>query len=149
MIQETHHKIYFTEYTPTQGREKDTDSPPTVRLTIKDSSISFCQRTLIKLQLDGKFIKFFYEPVKKIIGWTIHNTLSDGELATKKYRLVKCSSVGSYNTTIMGILRMFSSNFSKNSYKLEVKKYVENQDILSKGDTYYYVQITDEYEETN
>ena len=146
MIEQTTRKIHFIEYSPRSGRARDTDSPPWVRLTIKDKSISFGIRTIAKLQMDNAFLKFFYEPTKKIVGWSIKKGLSEVELASKKWRLVKPQPSG-WTTTIGGILSNFTNNYSKPSYKLEIKRYVEQQDPFEKGREYYYVQIQDEYEE--
>lgn len=147
MIQEVKRKIHFTSYVPEKGREKDTDNPPTVSIAIKPASIRFGPRTIAILAMEGKFISFYYEATKKIVGWTLHTALDEAQIKSAKYRLVKVNpATNSYTTTIQGILNQIKG-LTKESYKnLEIKKYVEQEGILSKGDVYYFVQLTEDYE---
>lgn len=142
MIQQTTRKIHFSEYIPTKGREKDIDKPPTVRVNVKSGSLNLSTRTLSILGLDGQFIKLFYEPTRKIIGFTKHSGLSNEQVASKKYRLVKPNSSGQSVVSVMGILKTFAG-LQALKYKCEIKKYVEMDGIMNKGTTYYYIQLED------
>lgn len=148
MIQQTHRTIHFTEYIPIRGREKDIDSPPLVHIDVKHNIIKFNARTLAILGMDGKFISFYMEPTKMIVGWSIREGLSEEMLKMKKFRLVKShKDSGVWTTSINGIMKAFNGRVSKDNYKkLEVKKYIETEGVLEKGTVYYYVQLTQPYE---
>lgn len=148
MIEQTHRKIHFSEYIPERGREKDTDAPPVVTITIKAGTIKFPKRSVIVLGMEGKFISFYYEATKKIVGWVLKDKLDDKLLHSKKYRLVKVGKSGGWTTTIQGILRAFNGRLTEESYKkLEVKKYIEIDGVLERGTIYYYVELNDKYDE--
>lgn len=140
MIQQTNRKIHFTEYVPVRGREKNTDRPPTVRVNAKSGTLNFNQRTIEILGLGGAFIKLYSESTKKIIGFTVHNHLTESQLTSKKYRMVKVNNSGQAVIGIKGIIEQFSG-IKGQTYKCEVKKYVETEGILEKGTTYYYVRL--------
>jgi len=95
------------------------------------------------------FISFYYDSTRKIIGWKVKGELSENQLKSKKYKLVKSNPrSAAYVTTIQGILEQVNGQLTKDKYKnLEVKKYVEKQGILDKGEVYYYVQLKDTYED--
>lgn len=149
MIQQTHRKIHFTEYVPEKGREKDTDAPPVATIRRKQGTIQFPKRSVAILQMEGKFISFYYEATKKIVGWVIRDNLDEKLLHSKKYRLIKVGKSGGWTTTIKGIVKAFNGRLTEETYnKLEVKKYIEEEGILERGTIYYYVELNDKYDDT-
>lgn len=147
MIVETKRKIHFSEYIPKKGRQKDTDAPSVVTVSRVHKNIRFPNRTLIKLGMEAKFVSFYYEATKKIIGWVICDNLSEKQLALKKYRLVKPNAKShQWTTSVAGIIEAFNGRLTKDTYKCEVNKYVEQEGVIEKGTIYYYVQLNDDYD---
>lgn len=145
MIQEVNKQIHFQSYVPVKGRKKDTDAPPTATVNKRLGKITFGSRTLAKLKMHDKFIAFYYEPTKKIVGWQIKDRLEHGELAGKhsSWKLVKTygRGLGFYSVQIKGILDTMVG-LGKDIYKnLEVKRYVEKEGILERGSVYYFVEV--------
>lgn len=144
MIQQVKRQIYFQPYTPTKGRRKNTDAPPTVTIYKKLGKIVFSRQTVSTLGMDQRFIAFYFDPTKKIIGWRIKDTLQNGETIGRscKWKLVKTNVNGVYVTTITGIMSAFNGSLTQDIYKaLEIKKYVETEGILERGTVYYFVDM--------
>lgn len=144
MIQETQRKIHFTPFELKRGREKDTSPVPTLTLNTETGGLVFSKSLMTELSLEGKFVKFFYEPVKRIIGFQIRHVVTDGELKT--WKLVKSSgNTGIWKVSIGRLLHQFNSVPTKKLYSLmPVKKYIEKDAIFGKGEVYYYVQLIDD-----
>lgn len=148
MITEVKRQIHFQEYNPLKGRKKDTDTPPVVTIDRKYNKIVFPSRTLTILGMDDKFMSLYYEPTRKIIGWRLKDKLNEKEFVGKKskWKLVKRTVNGNWTCLIKGILDSFNGSLKQEKYKdLEVKKYVEQEGIINKGDVYYFVELKDEY----
>ena len=144
MIVETKKRMYFIEYIPKKGREKDTDSPPTVRLNTKTGILHFGMRTLSILGMEGKFIKFYSDVAKRQIAFTLTDKLTDAQLASKKYRMVNVKHIkagSKYTVSVAGITKQFG-DLKEISYKCEIMKYVEKEGFLTDA-TYYYIEISE------
>lgn len=147
MIQEVKKQIHFQAYIPRGGPRKDLDAPPTVTIIKKNGRIDFPARTLSKLGMEEKFISFYFEPTRKIIGWQIKSSLSEGQKVGRasRWKFVKPTSNGNYHTTIKGIIDSFNGSLTKDKYKkIEIKKYIEQEGILEKGTVYYFVELKEE-----
>ena len=141
MPQQTHRQIHFTQYIPGR-KKKEKEGPLLASVSVKHGLLILPGTTLKKLGMVDKFIRLYYEPTKKIIGWQIVNdSLNQEQLKTAK--LVKIyPATNNYKTTITPMLREFKG-LKKESYtSLEVKKYVETG-LLDRGTTYYYVKLKD------
>lgn len=148
MITEVKRQIYFQPYVPLKGRKKDIDAPPVVTIDTKYNKIVFPARTLSILGLENKFIAFYFEPTRKIIGWRIKDNLGAGELLGRKakWKLVKINTNGNWTCIIKGIIDNFGVSLKQEKYKnLEIKKYVEQEGVIDKGTTYYFVELKEEY----
>jgi len=148
MIRETKTKINFTSYEPTKGRFKDTSKPPYVIVNKKFGVMLFGKKCLDELQITNQFIKFYYEPTKKIIGWRTTTKLELGQLGGKVWRLVKPNKAGAMSFSVSGILEQFMS-LKEDSYKCEVMKYKEQSDVLSRGEETYFVKVGKQYDKTD
>lgn len=141
MIKTTTRTIYFIPYSAKVGRKVDTDSPPTASIDTKHCILRFGRRTLQKLNMDGKFVRFFFDPDKNILGWQIQDRPMGLDEA-KSWKLTKMNRSGVATFWVTGILQKFRG-LTKDSYLgLEIKRYVvTNQSVIEKGQTYYYVQV--------
>lgn len=146
MIPQTHRKIDFIEYIPGKtAQDRSSDKPLTLTVSAKFGMVHFNKTLCYELGMIDKFIRLFYEPHKKIIGWRILERSIEHE-KMRGIKLVKLNeSTKSYKVSIHKMLREFKG--LKDAYpELPVKKYVD-QDMLNKGDTYYYVKLKDNKEE--
>ena len=89
MIKETKRKINFITFVPHRGRTKDTSKPAHVTVNAKYGTLKFGKKAIDELEMKDMFVKFFYEPSKSIIGWQIVSDLSQPQLMSKEYKLVK------------------------------------------------------------
>jgi hypothetical protein len=148
MIKETKRKIHFITYIPTKGRPKDESKPPYASVSKKYGVLKFGKKAINALEMDKKFIKLFYEPVKKIIGWQITNHLNEGQLKSKEWRPITPNKInGTAVISIKPIIDMFNGSLTEDSYKCEIFKYREQSDILSRGDVTYFVKVGKAYDE--
>ena len=142
MIKETHRKIAFIPYL-SRKRTREDDSavkPLTAGVSVKFASINMPRRTCGTLGMTGKLVKFFFEPTRKIVGWRIYPQSVSLE-SLKEYKLCKPNpDSGTWQVSIKGILNEMKGLNPDGNKKLVVHKYIE-QDMLSKGDAYYYVQL--------
>jgi len=150
MIQEVRKSIAFKDYVPKRGRDKDEDPAPTVTIDRKRGRITFNTKVLNKLSMANKFIAFYFEPTRKIIGWKVVNQLPPGVKAGPyaKWRYCKPYGKGAANgkgfwiTSIKGILEEFNGSLKSDTYKdLEVKKYIETASVLDRGQVTYFVEV--------
>jgi hypothetical protein len=145
-IKETARKIHFMPYIGGRGGSKAEDTAsPTMSLSVKYSMLSFSKSLMLELGLEGKFIKLYFEPTRKIIGFQLKNALSEADLKSKAWKLVKpFKNQDTWKVSVGKMIAEFSGRLTKESYKnLPVKKYVERQGVMSSGDVFYYVQLID------
>lgn len=141
MIKETTQKINFSSYEGKKGRSRDESAPVIVSVDAKWFLICFSARAIEEMNMNNKFIKFYHESTKKIIGWQLTDRLDEIALKSKKYRLVNQNkTTGEYKASISGILKQFM-NVEPIRYKCEVKKYRETSDILTRGEEFFFVQL--------
>lgn len=150
-IIETKRKIHFIPFTSSKGKKKSqfADSP-TMTLSVKFKMLHFSNSLVNELDLEGKFIKLFFEPTKKIIGFQVRKSVNGDNL--KDWKLVKRyagrkGTIAAYKCAVGGIINEFNGTLHKDSYKeLPVCRYVERQG-LDAGNEYFYIQINDNPEE--
>lgn len=148
MIQEVRKSIHFSPYIPSVGRKKDEEPAPTVSVDGVKGRISFGAKTLKKLGMIDKFVCFYYEPTRKIIGWRVRDKLDVGQLYGKneKWKLVKTfgKGTGFWITGVKGIVEEFKGFKRDGNYKkLEVLKYIETASILDKNEVTYFVEVAE------
>lgn len=132
-------KIHFVEYTSKRGRTKgDKDDFAKVSVNVKFGIMSFGKKALSKLGMDSNWIKIYFEPSKKIIGWVIKGKIAQEEMKTHK--LVKKNVNGQFVVSVSGILKQFIGLKKEHYTDLEVKKYRDYNSMLD-DQTYYYVKL--------
>lgn len=142
-IKETIRKIHFRSYSAVKGKPVDNDPAPTVIVSRKYNTLTFSKGCITATQMSGKFVKLFYEPTKKIIGWQAREgTFNQEEL--KQWRLCKPAKNGIWVMGVKGILDQFAG-LNKDSYHgLEVKRYREMGKLEAfSGETFHYVEVRD------
>lgn len=146
-IKETTKKIHFMPYVAKKGREKDTDPAPTVTVNRKYNYILFSKSAIKEMGLDGKFLHFYFEPIKKIIGWQVRETIQQSDM--KAWRLVKAPKAGNWKTTIKKMLDEFNGRLTKVSYEaLPVQRYREINPLSEyKNQVFYFIELIDNPEE--
>lgn len=144
-IKETTKKIHFTEFIPGKKKLVVDASTPTVTVSVKYNSFTFPNSTVIEMGLEGKLIKLFYEPTKKIIGFKIiDKAVSQEEL--KSLKLVKLDPNPKLRNFKFQLGKMLSEfqGLKQDSYKnLPISKYVERQDKLGGAEVYFYVTLAE------
>ena len=128
-------KFHLLEYNPRKRPIKIKDIA-TVSISRKWGLIMFGKRTILALDMKGKFLKLYYDIGQNVIAWKLKDQveLMDIKLGWKPIRITKA---GQYHSSIESILA--NMKLSKDKYnKLEVKKYYE-QGLL--GEDYYYVEV--------
>ena len=149
MIEETRKKIHFVPFDINKGRDTDTSDAPRVKLTM--GSLRFTKSLLTELNLDGKFVRFFFDPIKKVVGFQVKEQVELRALKGEgKWKMVRQNkSNHSWTVTIKKMLRAnFGEKIAEKNYPMApIKKYVEMTDVLSKGQVYYFFEIVDEVKE--
>lgn len=143
-IEETRKKITFVPFEIKKGRAVDTSPVPTV--TLNKGALRFNKILIKELNLNGKFVKFFYDPIKNIIGWQI-KTEVNLQVVGKTWKMVKQNpTIGSWTVNIGKMLELIDKKAPERVYyQLPVKKYVEANG-MDKGTVYYFVELVGEAE---
>lgn len=145
-IEETRKKIHFTPFDITKGPGVDSSPAPT--LTLTQGSLRFNKSVIKELSLTGKFVRFFYDPVKKIIGFQIKTEVELRQLKGEgKWKMVNSNKVtGSWTVSVKKMVeQQFGMKTAEKKYPpFPVKKYIESSSAIHKGDVYYFVEIVDE-----
>lgn len=136
-IEETKRKIHFTSFEPFINRKEKNEL--TVGMT--NGSLRLTKALITELDLNGKFIKFYYDPQRKIVGFRIEEEID--QRVMKDWKIVKSNTTnGNWTVSIGKLLLNIPGGFSEKKYKnLPVKKYVEKDDAIGRGMTYYYFEL--------
>lgn len=145
MIEETKKKIHFFAYSPLKGKARDTSDAPTVSINQKYSRITFGRGAIQELQMENKFIRFYYEPVKKIIGWQMRSNVSQSEM--KNWKVVKVREDGMWFCTFKKLLD--TMRLRKNVYlSIPIQKYREINPLSEyKDQIFYFIEMIDDPDE--
>lgn len=146
MITETKTKIHFRAFTPRKGRVHDTKKPPTVTLFSETGRMQFNRYAVEQMQMKGKFVRFFYEPVKKVIGWKVVSEINQNEM--KLWKVCRVHKNGVWQVSIRQMLNLFQlgrRGLAPVYRNMVVKKYRETELLSAPNDTYFYVELKDEY----
>lgn len=147
-IKETSKKIHFIPYNPTKGKDVDMTPAPVVTVSRKYMNISFTKGAVLEMGMSGKFIKLYYEPIKKVIGWQLRDHVEQREM--KMWKLVKpTASFGNWKCNIKKMLDQFGGRLTKETYKnVPIQKYREASSLSEyNGQTFYFVELIDNPEE--
>lgn len=148
MIKETTNKINFLAYNPKKGRIKDTSRPPTVTLFVDKGKIQFNRYAVEQMHMQGKFVRFFYEPVKKVIGWKVTDQVNQNEM--KQWKVCKTHNNGVWQVSVKRMLELFQTGrkgLAPTYRDMVVKKYRNTELMALPNDTYFYVEMREEYAE--
>lgn len=141
-IEETKRKIHFRPFVQTKGRPVDTEPPPTVNVSKKFGTITFSKGAVKQTNMADKFVKLFYEPTKKVIGWQVGEK-GMGLEEVKSWKL--CTPNPKTGTWSLGAKKLLSefSGLTKDSYlNLPVQKYREMGALDQySGQTFYFVEV--------
>lgn len=131
-------KINFIEYKAKKGRAVKDKFFASV--DIKRGILRIPKSTSSTALLQGKFIKFYYEPTKKIIGWKLRTDVRQEEM--KDWRLIQklTPKVQIYCFGVKGILEQFVPKITHNCNHLEIEHY-KDYGLLSDREDIYYVRI--------
>jgi len=146
-IEETKKKIHFTPYAAVKGRSKDTSPAPTASVSKKYGTIQFSKGLITETGMDGKFVRLYYEPTKKIIGWRLREKIDQTEM--KVWKLCRPSKNGTWVLGIGKMLGEFSGRLKQDAYlSMPVQKYreVEKFDPHT-GEVFYFVELMEPVED--
>ncbi len=148
MIKETTRKINFLAYNPKKGRQKDERQAPTVNVFADAGRIQFGRYALEQMAMEGKFVRFYYEPIKKIIGWKVCNEVIN-QKEMKLWKVCNSHSNGVWQVSIKKMLEQFQGkeHLAVKYKNVQVKKYRETGIMSLPNDTYYYVVLQEEEED--
>lgn len=145
-IKETTRKIHLLSYTPKKGKAKDISEPPRISLFVDKNKMQFSRYAIDQMHMRKKFVRFFYEPTRKIIAWQVAEKMEHAEM--KEWRVCNTHPSGIWQVSVKGLLEQFQLGKAtlKNAYRdLEVKKYREIGLMSKPNDTYFFVQLKEEY----
>lgn len=149
MIEETKKKIHFMPYSVKKGRVKDTNKPPTASVAMKYSRLTWGKKAIRDMGMGGKFVRLYFEPNRKIIGWRITDKLSEAELKSKVWRLCNpAPSTGVWHWSIKGMLDQMKLKEDHTYKDLEIKRYREMgiADQYS-GEVFYFIEVKEDNNE--
>lgn len=144
-IPETRKKIAFTPWTTTKGAPKAShETVPTASVYKKFGTLQFSKTLISETGMAGKFIRLYFEPTRKIIGWQLRTKVEQEEM--KVWKLVRPTKSGTWS---LGIRKMLNEiRLSKDSYpKLPVQKYRE-MSLLEHhhNEVFYFIELVEEAE---
>lgn len=129
-------------YQTTKGRAEDTSAPPTVVVNKKFGRLVFSRAAIREIGMVGKFVKLYYEPTRKIIGWRIRDKVEQTEM--KAWKLCKPNkTTGTWTMGIKKMLDEFNGSLTRESYPaLPVQKYREMDKLHEHtGEIFYFVEV--------
>jgi len=147
MIKETRQRIHFTPYRQVRGKKIDKNPAPTVAVSMKWGRITFGKTVIRETGMSGKFVRMYYEPHKKIIGWQIREQVEQHEMKTWKL-CTPNKDTGIWYVAITKMLSEMKGLKTKHTYRdLEVQKY-RDMDKLSEhaNEVFYFVEVKEEKE---
>lgn len=148
MIKEITRKINFHPYTVSKGKKIDTNPAPTVSLNTKYGKLVFSSTLIREIGMAGKFIRLYYEPHRKIVGWQMRDKVELHDM--KVWKLCKpAPSTKMWSMTITKMLSEMRGLKENHSYlNLPVQKYREmSLTDENKYNLFYFVEIKDTKEE--
>lgn len=145
MIRETKAKIHFTPYIIKKGRaEKDvTEKSPVASVSVKYGRLNFTSHAIKEIGMAGKWVKLYYEPHRKIIGWRVKDKVENGELKTWKLCQPDKNN-GTWGMSITKMLTEFKGLTQESYLNLEIQKYKDiggghlNQYA---GETFFFIEV--------
>ncbi len=140
-IEETKKKIHFRPWVNEKGRPVDVTPPPTVNVSKKYGTITFSKGAVRETNMTGKFVKLFYEPTKKIIGWQTREKIEQHEMKT--WKLCTPTKSGTWVLGIKKLLDEFNDSLTSETYVgLKVQKYREMGPLDQySNQTFYFIEV--------
>lgn len=138
-IEETRKKITFVPFEIKKGREVDTSPAPTV--TTKNGALRFSKKYIDEQSLNHQFVKFFYDPIKNVVGWQVKKQVSL-EAVGKTWKMVNQNAkTGFWSVSIGKMLAIMDAKHPEREWhKLPVQKHVEANG-MDKGTVTYFVEL--------
>jgi hypothetical protein len=144
-IEETKKKIHFLPYVATKGRVKDTAPAPAASVSRKYNRITFSRALIQETGMAGKFVRLYFEPNKKVIGWQLRETVAQNEM--KSWKLCRVTPSGNWGLNIKKMLSMFVGLNQEKYSELPVQKYRETSALDEHhGEVFYFVQLVGQSE---
>lgn len=141
-ITETRKKLTLTAFDIVRGRDKDTSPAPTI--TFARGKLLFSKGLVRELDLNTKFIKFYYDPVKLVIAFQVKDQLPFENLkGAGRWRKVTVSRFGNWTVSLTKMVsKTFGEEFlTKLIQHIPVQKYREQNDIINRGEVYYFIEL--------
>lgn len=150
MIKETTKKLHLIPYTRAKGKAVDTSDAPTINLNRKSGVMWFGQSALNEMGMTDKFVRFYFEPVKKIIGWQIQEQVNQSEMKMWKLCTPYKSKSGNphWTASLKKMLAQMPSVKKDKYHAVPIQKYREINPLSEyKNQVFYFVELVDEPEE--
>jgi hypothetical protein len=152
-IQEFKKKLHLIGFDIKKGRDVDESPAPTV--TITSGSIRFGRRAIDALQMNGKFVRFFYAQGQNIIGFQMKEKAMLGAMNELKgddrWKMVNQNGkTGLWTVSVRKLMdQYFDKGMVDKMYSdLPIQKYTERQSTINKGETWYIIEIDPNNETT-
>lgn len=145
-ISETRKKLHFVPFDIKKGRDVDNTPAPTI--TVTQGSLRFSKALITELGLSGKFVKFYYDAIKNVIGFQFKDEAALQSMKDGTWKLVTQSMNGNWTVSVK---KMMKANFgekqaSKSYGQLPVQRYREGSDIMDRGEVFHFIELVDEVE---
>lgn len=149
MIKETTRKMHLLSYTPKRGRRKDQSEVPTVTVFIEQGRMQFPRYAVEQMQMNGKFVRFYYDPVKKIIAWKVETKIEHADM--KLWKVCRTHKNGVWSVSIGKMIELFQlgkKGFSAIYRNVPIEKYREIGIMTKPNDTYFFIELKPELSES-
>lgn len=93
----------------------------------------------------GKFVRLYYDPIRKVIGWRVRASVDQGDM--KVWKLCRPNATnGNWGLNIKKMLDDFNGRLKKDTYQaLPVQKYREMNPLEEhSGEVFYFVELREE-----
>lgn len=139
--------MHLAEYFPRAATPAE-EEPVYASISFERGSISFGNKAIKAMNAEGKMIKFFTDTSRKVIAWKL-----DSKVEMVKGSLWRPMTINQTNKnallSIAGIVGEFKLIMppETTTVRPEIQKYIE-QDMLGKGEEYFFVKLDEKTEET-
>jgi len=146
MIKETTKKMHLLAFTPRKGRQVDKSKVPTATVFIEKGKIQFGRYAIEAMGMNGRFTRFYYDPVKKVIAWKVEAKIDQADM--KLWRLCRTHQNGVWSSSIGKMIELFnldSKGLAPVYRNVPIQKYRELELLSKPNDTYFFVELNKEY----
>jgi len=136
---ECNSKLQLTPDDGVRTRKVAEKDEVTATIQLSSNCILFGKHAQMAMNMENRFIKFYYDAVNKVVAWRIETSVTQSQLSLG-WKLCKPNKVGQMVFAISNVLNNFTfKEGTKSLKKLVIKKHKDYS--LLDPHTYYCVEI--------